>query len=296
MGSRYGGLKQVDPFGPAGETLLEYSIYDALYNGFKKVVFLIRRDIEKEFREVIGSRVEGVCDVDYAFQELADIPAPYSVPEGREKPWGTGHAILCARKQIGGMFAAINADDFYGRDAYRLLADYGNAVDPAAADYLIVGYVLTETLSPNGKVARAILETDPDGRLRAMTECTGIKEGALGIENEGQGGAFDLVGNELVSMNMFGFTPTIFDALDDRFRQFLAERSSEMKSEFYIPVVVDAMAKEGGARVTVRPTNAVWYGVTYKEDGPQVKEAIRRLGAAGEYPSPLWIDGAPTVG
>ena len=296
MGSRYGGLKQIDPFGPAGETLLEYSIYDALRAGFDKVVFLIRKDIEKDFREVIGSRVEGVCNVDYAFQELANIPAPHSVPEGREKPWGTGHAILCAKNQIDGMFAAINADDFYGRDAYRVLGNYGDAVDAGAPEYLIVGYVLKETLSPNGTVARAILETDSEGRLRSMTECTGIKEGPSGIENEGQGGAFTLSGDELVSMNMFGFTPTIFDALDERFRAFLQEKGREQKSEFYIPVVVDEMAKEGSATVTVRPTSANWYGVTYKEDGPEVRQAIKELGEAGEYPSPLWRDGAPRPG
>lgn len=294
MGSRYGGLKQIDPVGPDGETILEYSAYDALRAGFRRVVFLIRHDIEAAFREEIGSRLEGVCDVAYAFQEIDDLPTGYTVPEGRQKPWGTGHAILCARTRISGVFAAVNADDFYGRDAYRVLGRYAADVDPARSHYLIVGYVLGQTLSPHGTVARAILETDERGTLRSLTECTGLAREGDRIRNTGTGGPADLSGDELVSMNMFGFTPTIFPALQERFGRFLAERGHEAKSEFYIPMVVDEMATQGQAEVHVEATSARWFGVTYKEDRDAVRKEIADLVERGEYPRPLWADGAPS--
>ena len=292
MGSRYGGLKQVDPVGPSGEAILDYSVFDAHRAGFGKVVFIIRKDIEEVFRRQVGAKYEGLLPVDYAFQDIHDIPAPYAVPAGRTKPWGTAHAIRAARHAVHEPFAAINADDFYGRDAFaRLAAFLGNAdaqqrVPPRFA---MVGYKLHLTLSDYGSVARGICHVTPEGHLAGVTEMTKLVRTPEGAENrENPAAPVKLTGAERVSMNLWGFTPALFDALEARFPAWLARRGAEEKSEWYIPFVVDEMIHEGAASVEVLPTDSAWFGVTYREDTPFVTDAIRTLVDAGEYPASLF--------
>ena len=292
MGSRYGGLKQVDPVGPSGEAILDYSVFDAHRAGFGKVVFIIRKDIEEVFRRQIGAKYEGLLPVDYAFQDIHDLPAPFAVPEGRTKPWGTAHAIRAARHAVNEPFAAINADDFYGRDAFaRLAAFLGNAdaqqrVPPRFA---MVGYKLHLTLSDYGSVARGICHVTPEGHLAGVTEMTKLVRTPEGAENrENPAAPVKLTGAERVSMNLWGFTPALFDALEARFPAWLAQHGAEEKSEWYIPFVVDEMIHEGAASVEVLPTDSAWFGVTYREDKPFVTDAIRALVDAGEYPASLF--------
>ena len=268
MGSRYGGLKQVDPVGPSGEAILDYSVFDAHRAGFGKVVFIIRKDIEEVFRRQVGAKYEGLLPVDYAFQDIHDLPAPYAVPAGRTKPWGTAHAIRAARHAVHEPFAAINADDFYGRDAFaRLAAFLGNAdaqqrVPPRFA---MVGYKLDLTLSDHGSVARGICQVTPEGHLAGVTEMTKLVRTPDGAENrEDPDAPVKLTGVERVSMNLWGFTPALFDALEARFPAWLAQRGAEEKSEWYIPFVVDEMIHEGAAAVEVLPTESAWFGVTYR--------------------------------
>ena len=291
MGSRYGGLKQVDPVGPSGEAILDYSVFDAERAGFGKVVFIIRKDIEEVFRRQIGAKYEGLLPVDYAFQDIHDLPAPYAVPEGRTKPWGTAHAIRAARHAVNEPFAAINADDFYGRDAFARLAAFLGGVDAAARPlrFAMVGYKLDLTLSDHGSVARGICQVTPDGKLAGVTEMTKLVRTPDGAENrEDPAAPVKLTGSERVSMNLWGFTPTLFDALEARFPAWLARRGAEEKSEWYIPFVVDEMIHEGAATVEVLPTESAWFGVTYREDKPLVTDAIRALVDAGEYPASLF--------
>ena len=292
MGSRYGGLKQVDPVGPSGEAILDYSVFDAHRAGFGKVVFIIRKDIEEVFRRQVGAKYEGLLPVDYAFQDIHDLPAPYAVPAGRTKPWGTAHAIRAARHAVHEPFAAINADDFYGRDAFARLAEFlGNAdaqqrVPPRFA---MVGYKLHLTLSDYGSVARGICHVTPEGHLAGVTEMTKLVRTPEGAENrENPAAPVKLTGAERVSMNLWGFTPALFDALEARFPAWLAQHSAEEKSEWYIPFVVDEMIHEGAASVEVLPTDSAWFGVTYREDKPFVTDAIRALVDAGEYPASLF--------
>lgn len=292
MGSRYGGLKQVDPVGPSGEAILDYSVFDAHRAGFGKVVFIIRKDIEEAFRTQIGSKYEGLMEVEYAFQDINDLPAPFTVPEGRSKPWGTAHAIRSARDVVKEPFAAINADDFYGRDAFAKLAAF--LQEPKNADdgkfkFAMVGYRLDLTLSENGSVARGICDVADDGKLRGVTEMTKIVKTDAGAENrEDENAPVPLTGKERVSMNLWGFTPELFTALEERFPLWLKERGGEVKSEWYIPFVVDEMIHEGKADVDVLPTDSAWFGVTYREDKPAVTAAIRALVDAGEYPVNLF--------
>ena len=291
MGSRYGGLKQVDPVGPSGEAILDYSVFDAHRAGFGKVVFIIRKDIEEVFRRQIGAKYEGLLPVDYAFQDIHDLPAPYTVPEGRTKPWGTAHAIRAARHAVHEPFAAINADDFYGRDAFARLANFLGGVDAAARPlrFAMVGYKLNLTLSDHGSVARGICQVTPDGHLAGVTEMTKLVRTPEGAENrEDPAAPVKLTGAERVSMNLWGFTPALFDALEARFPAWLARRGTEEKSEWYIPFVVDEMIHEGAAAVEVLPTESAWFGVTYREDKPFVTDAIRSLVDAGEYPASLF--------
>lgn len=288
MGSRYGGLKQVDPVGPNGEIVVDYSVHDALRAGFGKLVFVIRREIEKEFRAAIGSRYEKRCDVHYAFQALDDLPAGFAPPPGRDKPWGTGHALLAARKTVGEPFAVINADDFYGADGYRLLAAHLASLPPGAADYALVGFVLRNTLSAHGTVSRGVCRCSESGMLLKVTELTRIApagEGAVHTCDDGQTVA--LSGDELVSMNMWGFTPALLEHLEARFREFLAASGSGLKAEFYLPAAVDAMIACGLATVRVLPSRDPWFGITYREDKPQVAASIRKLIADGAYPTPI---------
>ena len=305
MGSRYGGLKQVDPVGPSGEAILDYSVFDAIRGGFGKVVFVIRRDFEAEFREKIGAKYAGLVPVDYCYQDLNDLPAPYVFPEGRTKPWGTAHAVRAARDVVKEPFAVINADDFYGRDAFARLADFlgradaqervppadvGRAPSPCASmRFAMVGYKLDLTLSDHGSVARGICQVTPDGHLAGVTEMTKLMRTPEGAENrEDPAAPVKLTGAERVSMNLWGFTPALFDMLEERFPAWLARRGAEEKSEWYIPFVVDEMIHEGAASVEVLPTESAWFGVTYREDKPFVTNAIRALVDAGEYPVSLF--------
>ena len=290
MGSRYGGLKQVDPVGPSGEAILDYSVFDAERAGFGKVVFVIRKDFEAEFKEKVGRKYEGVLPVDYCYQDLHDLPAPFAVPEGRAKPWGTAHAIRSARAVVKEPFAAINADDFYGRDAFARLAKFLSAPagDQAKLHFAMVGYKLDLTLSDNGSVARGICKVE-DGMLASVTEMTKLVRVPGGAENrEDEASPVKLTGEERVSMNLWGFTPELFDALESRFPAWLGKNGGLPKSEWYIPFVVDEMIKDGAADVAVLPTESRWFGVTYREDKPVVTDAIARLVAAGEYPAKLF--------
>ena len=286
MGSRYGGLKQVDPVGPSGEAILDYSVFDAIRGGFGKVVFIIRKDIEEAFRKQVGSKYEGLVEVDYCFQDIADLPAPYTVPAGRTKPWGTAHAIRAARTVVREPFAAINADDFYGRDAFAKLAKFLSA--PASDDKMhlaMVGYRLDLTLSENGSVARGVCDVAPDGTLRGVTEMTKlVRAGDVAENRENESAPQQVALDARVSMNLWGFTPELFAALEARFPAWLAENGSKEKSEWYIPFVVDELIREGKADCRVLPTDSSWFGVTYREDKPQVMAAIAKLVQAGEYP------------
>jgi len=291
MGSRYGGLKQLDAMGPSGEAVIDYSVFDALRAGFGKIVFIIRKDFEAQFKEHIGSRFEGVAEVAYAFQQIDQLPAGFSVPQGREKPWGTGQAILSASQVTAEPFAAINADDFYGRDAFEKLAGFlaGASDDAGMQHYSMVGFRLKNTLSDFGSVSRGICVSDPDGMLESVTEMTGIEKSAAGAEQKNEDGSVTrLSGEEIVSMNMWGFTPGLFPRLEEKFIAFLGARGTEMKSEFYIPSVVDALIREGEADAKVLETESTWFGVTYQEDKPHVIASIQALIDAGEYPEKLW--------
>ena len=290
MGSRYGGLKQLDAIGPAGETIIDYSIHDARRAGFGKVVFVIRRDIEDVFKDKVGSRYAGEIPVAYAYQQLDALPAGFSVPEGREKPWGTGHAILVARDLINEPFAVINADDFYGAEGYTTATRYlQQAQDPGRAEYCMVGYRLGNTLSEHGSVSRGICHRYTDGCLDHVVETHNIARTDGGIQADGpDGGKQRLSGDEVVSMNLWGFTPSIFEHLETRFKFFLEARDGEINSEFYIPSVVNELIQSGQVRAKVLSCEAKWFGITFREDKPSVKESIRKLVVGGVYPSPLW--------
>ena len=281
MGSRYGGLKQVDPVGPSGETLLDYSIYDALRAGYGKVVFIIRHDIEEQFREVVGKRFEGRVPVDYAFQELNDLPAGFKLPEGRTKPWGTTHAILAAGQVVREPFTVINADDYYGRASFREMAGH---LTSGSKDLAMVGFQLKNTLSEHGTVARGICGVGADGYLTSVEELTKIEKTPTGARE----GDRTFTGEELVSMNFWGFQPDVFPKLRANFAAFLQRAGQELKSECYIPASVNDLMVAGKARVKVLQSRDSWFGVTYKEDKPRVVESIAKLIQRGEYPVRLW--------
>lgn len=286
MGSRYGGLKQIDPVGPSGETIMDYSIFDALRAGFGRVVFVIRRDMEEAFRSTIGARFETRVPVAYAFQEIDDVPAGFNMPAGRTKPWGTAHAILAARDVVHAPFAVINADDFYGAQGYRALAEH---LTSGALDYAMAGFVLRNTLSEFGSVARGVCDVSADGYLRGVVETTGIERDGRGAQaTDGAGHATKLSGDEIVSMNMWGFTPGIFTHLGGYFAEFLRQRGADPAAECYLPTAVAAFIEAGTARVRVLPSGDAWFGVTYREDRPRVMESLRDLVRAGRYPENLW--------
>lgn len=286
MGSRFGGLKQIEPVGPGGETIIDYSIFDALRAGFGKLVFIIRKDIEDQFREVVGSRFEKRVPVEYVLQELDKIPAPYTVPAGRTKPWGTTQAILMAADVIKEPFAAINADDFYGPEAYRALAGHLTSGSP---DYAMVGFVLRNTLSKFGSVARGVCQVDANGYLSDVVEMTAITpDSDKARETAANGTILPLSGDEPVSMNMWAFQPNIFPLLKENFESFLQKSGGELKSECYIPNTVNTLVKSGVSKVKVLHTNDSWFGVTYREDHPFVVSSIRSQIDAGVYPEKLW--------
>jgi NDP-sugar pyrophosphorylase family protein len=286
MGSRYGGLKQIDPVGPSGETIIDYSIYDAQRAGFGKLVFVIRKDIEAAFRETVGSRFEKRIAVDYVFQSLEDLPSPYKVPEGRTKPWGTTQAILAGAGVVHEPFAAINADDFYGAESFRVLAGHLTSGSP---DYAMVGFILHNTLSEFGTVARGVCQLKDGDYLESIVEYLAIERDGDGVKNtDAAGQVTRLTGNEPVSLNFWGFSPRVFDQLRENFEAFLAQHGTDQKRECLIPTTVNELVNAGKARVKVLPAEGSWFGVTYREDRPRVIESIRQLIAAGEYPEKLW--------
>ncbi len=293
MGSRYGGLKQIDPVGPSGEIVIDYSVFDAIRAGFGKVVFVIRRDMEDAFRAIAERHYRGRIDMAYAFQERDDLPPGFHVPEGRTKPWGTGHAIWACRSFVQEPFAVINADDFYGRDSFRVLADRLHETDPESSSYCLVGFSLRNTLSKHGSVTRAICRIDTDGRLADIVERFKIEPDEAGARFWEDGVWKRLRGDEQASMNMFGFTPTLFAFLHEGFRAFLSESGTDGKSEYLIPTVVGDLIARGMAAVDVLATGESWLGVTYPEDKPIVAEGIRDQIAEGRYPNPLWSGSAP---
>ena len=289
MGSRYGGLKQIDPMGPSGETILDYSVFDALRAGFGKVVFIIRPDFERDFREKVAAKFAQRVPVDFAFQTLDKLPAGWSVPAGREKPWGTTHAILCAKEVVRENFAVINADDFYGRDSYATLGRFLQSADPRGSDFSMVGFTLRNTLSDHGTVARGVCKTDANGLLTDIDEMTKIGRTPGGARNtRDDGSTTDLSGDEAVSMNMWGFTPRLFDHLDRVFLEFLQRAGKELKSESYIPLTVGQLVRERHATCRVLRIASEWFGVTYREDKPVVQAKIADLIRRGDYPSNLW--------
>jgi hypothetical protein len=287
MGSRYGGLKQIDPVGPSGEVLLDYSMYDAIRAGFSRVVFVIRKEIEQPFKERFGSRLQRHCEVEYVFQELDKLPSGFSVPAGRRKPWGTGHAVLMASEVIHEPFAVINADDFYGEESYRVLA---RVLRSGSEDYAMVGFVLRNTLSDFGPVARGVCRVNDENFLEGVVELKSIVgRGESALNTESTGGLTELTGKELVSMNMWGFTPGIFPQLQIQFGRFLELNGAGLLQEFCLPSVVNDLVVAGQMRVKVLQTEDAWFGVTYREDQPRVVESIGRLVAEGYYPKRLWL-------
>ncbi|MBN1865319.1 MAG: hypothetical protein JW808_10495 [Victivallales bacterium] len=285
IGSRYGGLKQIDPVGPSGEIIIDYSIHDAIRAGFKKVVFIIRKNIEKDFKECIGSRFEQKLDTHYVFQELDSLPKGYNVPENRQKPWGTGHAILAAKDSINEPFAVINADDFYGRHGYKMLFSRLAGVANSATEYFMVGFKLGNTLSEHGHVARGVCKVAQDGTLKEVVERTKIEKtpsGAVFTDETGQ--THHLSPDETVSMNMWGFTPSIFTPLEEQFKTFLDNNLDNPKAEFFIPSVVGNLIDSALATVKVLQSKDHWFGVTYREDKPVVEKQIESLVAKGFYP------------
>jgi NDP-sugar pyrophosphorylase family protein len=287
MGSRYGGLKQLDEVGPTGEAIIDYSLFDAIRAGFGKVVFVIRHDFEDAFKARFDHKLKGKIDVEYVFQELTDLPDGYTVPKGREKPWGTGHAIRSARNVVNELFAAINADDFYGAEAYTTITNFLTG-DVAAGQYAMVGYRMDKTLSENGSVSRGLCISNSIGNLIDIDELTKITRESEGIFYYRDEKRIALKGDEIVSMNFWGFHPSLFGHLEEGFVKFLEKKGAELKSEFFIPMFVDELIKTKKSRVKILTSDASWFGVTYLEDKPIVKERIQKLIGEGKYPSALW--------
>ena len=281
VGSRYGGLKQMDPVGPDGSTIMDYSIYDAARAGFGKVVFVIRRAFAEAFQREIGTRAERRLPVAYAYQELSDVPPWFTAPPEREKPWGTAHAVRAAREVVREPFASINADDFYGRDGFERMARHLEG----SADAAMVGYRLRATMSEHGSVARGVCELGEGGTLRAVREHLTIERSGDGAVDRGTGR--QLTGDELVSMNFWGFPPALFAELDDAFEHFLRSDGARPRAEFLLPGVVDELIGRGKTRVQVLPSSGSWFGVTYPADKPRVMRSLEELIARGEYPATL---------
>lgn len=290
MGSRYGGLKQMDPVGGHGQVILDYSIYDARRAGFETVVFVIKDEIEADFKERIGSRIQRHMEVRYAFQRMGDLPKGYAVPEGRVKPWGTAQAALAARPFIDGPFAIINADDYYGRSAFQVIYDYLCA-HPDGNEYAMVAYRLENTVTDYGHVARGVCEVDADGFLTVITERTHIEKGPpLRFTEDGGRTWTELPGNTMVSMNFWGFTPALLDKARERFPAFLDRALAEdpLKAEYLLPTLVGELIREGEVSVKTLSSGDKWYGVTYQKDKPNLSAAINRMTAEGLYPDDLW--------
>ena len=291
MGSRYGSLKQLDQMGPSGETVMDYSVFDAMRAGFDRVIFVIRRDFEEDFKNVIGKRSAGKVKIEYAFQDINDLPGNFKCPEGRVKPWGTGHAVYAARELLNEPFAVINADDFYGRDSYKQLAEYLSAPPaPGKVRGCIASFILSNTLSENGSVSRGICSSDNDGHLTEVVENTKIYRRADGkvVSLMEDGSEVELTGSEPASMNSWGFMPEMVGEIEKLFIDFLKVNGNELKSEFYLPGVVDSLINCGKAEIAMRYSKDSWFGVTYKEDRPLVQAALKRLVDSGAYPAKLF--------
>ncbi len=290
MGSRYGGIKQLDPVGPGGKLIIDYSIFDALRVGFGKVVFVIKRSIESDFVEAIGRRIENQCKVGYVYQEIDLLPAGFRVPGGRGKPWGTGHAVLLCREQVDRPFAVINADDFYGAASFQSVADHLSPAGEGNADYCMIGFSLENTILEGASVSRGICSIDPDGYLSEIRERTHIQRfGEVAKYSEDGGESWtELPLESTVSMNMWGFTPAVFDELGRSFEHFLEQSEDLRRVEFLIPTAVNGWLQAGRTRVKVIPTRERWVGVTYQADRPEVERYIADLGWKGVYPEPLW--------
>ena len=289
MVSRYGGLKQLDSVGPNGETVIDYSVFDAIRAGFNKVVFIIREDFKEEFKLSIGEKFQDRIEVEYVFQKLDVLPPGYKITNDRTKPWGPGHAILSAMQTVRDPFAVINADDFYGQLAYQKIYNYlsETPVDALPANYCMVGYPLKNTLSEHGSVSRGICSVSEDDKLNSVRELTHIVKKHSEIFNEVNGEKESLTGDEVVSMNMWGFSPQVFIQLERLFSEFLKENLNVLSSEFYIPFAVDNLIQSGTATVEVLETTEKWFGVTYQEDKVQVQKAILSLIQHGDYPSSI---------
>ena len=289
MGSRYGSLKQMDGVGPNGEAIIDYSVYDAIRAGFGKVVFVIRHSFAQDFCEVFNAERFGhKIEVEYVFQELDKLPEGFTLPEGREKPWGTNHAVMMAAEAINTPFAVINADDFYGRDAYAVIGSYLSELASSEGKYCMVGYEVSKTLSENGTVSRGVCTVDDEGNLRGMVERTKIERVNGTIVFHDLGTDEPLAENTPVSMNLVGFTPDYFRHSEAYFKEFLKDNIENLRSEFFIPLMVNKVISEGTATMRVLSTSAKWFGVTYKEDKPQLMQKIEELIAEGVYPRNLW--------
>jgi len=286
MASRYGSIKQIQSFGPGGETLMDYSIYDAIRSGFKKIVFVIRREFANEFREIFEPKLKGWIDMEYVYQEMDSFTEGLPIPEERKKPWGTAHAVLCAMERVKEPFAVINADDFYGFDAFKKASNFLES-ECAADRYAILGYDLLQTLSENGTVNRGVCQIDAEGNLSSIVERinVAIKEGKIICDDDREPEELPL--NSRASMNFWCFHPSIFEYTQKMFREFLRDNIHNPKSEFFIPIVADQFIQEGGT-IKVITTSVPWFGVTYKEDAPEVEKHLKELVQAGEYPERLW--------
>jgi hypothetical protein len=302
MGSRFGGLKQIEPVGAHGEIVLDYAVHDALRAGFGRLVFVIRREIEADFRAVVEPRLAGRVPIDYVFQSIDDLPPPWTVPPGRAKPWGTGHAVRACRDAIRGPFAVINADDIYGPPAFEILAGALAALETAAGEigsgevesgtvgnrHVLVAFDLGRTLSPHGGVSRGVCAVDADGKLTGVVERSGIEAHAAGARYPENGGWRTLAADTPVSMNMWGFSPHLFEHLDQAFERFLRESGDDPAAEFQLPTVIDELVRGGTAEVHVLRTTAAWLGVTHPADRAAVAAGLRELVDAGLYPERLW--------
>jgi len=290
IGSRYGGIKQLDGFGPSGEKLIDYTIFDAIQCGFGKILFVIRKAIEEEFSERVQKPWQGKISMEYVYQELDSVPSWFQVPKNRIKPWGTGHAILMASEKIQGPFSVVNADDFYGRSALMGMYAYLETGAPfKEEEYALVGYQLGNTLSPHGGVSRGICTQDEAGYLTRLSELSPIQKTPQGIFYTDEKGIFHpLDKNTLVSMNLWGFFPSFFDYLREDFEIFLKQHGNDPKAEFYVTTVIDRLIQNGIKKVKILSTNQVWFGVTYREDRTWVEKKIQELVAQGEYPENLW--------
>lgn len=286
MASRYGSMKQIQSFGPSGETIMDYSIYDAIRAGFGKVVFVIRKDFEENFKNIFEPKLNGKIKTEYVDQDLTDFTEGFEIPKERIKPWGTAHAVLCAKDVIKEPFAVINADDFYGKDAFEKAAGF-LTTEATPGKYCIIGYELVKTLSENGTVSRGVCEVNDKNELISINERTKIYRENNKIVYEEADGKHQVPENSKVSMNFWGFDPSVFSFIEKLFQQFLKEKITDPKAEFFIPIIGDAFIKNGGI-IRIIPTSAQWFGVTYKEDAPTVKKDIDNLVTAGEYPSSLW--------